>query len=368
MPPGLLGSRTLGDALGQRANALNGLRLAFAAAVIVSHAWWLGGYGPEPALYGIKLGTAGVMGFFAISGYLITVSAERSAALSFIAARWTRIYPGLAVAALAVAFVAAPFGALLTHGRYDIRGAAAFVAAALTLVIGTTRTPPIGTSLVGNNDPADWNGPLWTLTWEVLCYALVAFAVYASRRASGARVPHRLVILFLFALFSGAVSGKILRTGYGPDRTEFVLPFIAVFLAGSLLATVRNRLHVGALPAAAAGLAVWGALATGFGTALAPLPFAYLVLCAGSVRSRVGHRYDISYGIYIYGWPVQQLLAAARVPAHVSPLAFAAMALLAVWPLGVLSCLLVERPAQRLRRRFLGSQCPRYGPREFVSD
>ncbi|MDQ4492118.1 acyltransferase [Sinomonas sp. ASV486] len=381
--PGLFGSRTLGAALGSRANALNGLRLVFAAAVIVSHAWWLGGYGPEPAWSGIKLGTAGVMGFFAISGYLITVSAERSTLLAFVAARWTRIYPGLAVAALAVAFIAAPIGALLTQGRYEVRGALAFVAAALTLVVGTTRTPPIGTSLAGNHDPSDWDGPLWTLTWEVLCYVLVAVAVYSVRRASPVRAPsgsahhgraqrgsarHSIVILFLFALFSGAVAGKLLGSGYGSDRTEFVLPFVAVFLAGALVSTLRNRLRVGVVPAAAAGLAVWGALATGYGTALAPLPFAYLVLCAGSIRSRVGNRWDISYGIYIYGWPVQQLLAAARVPAHVSPLAFAAIALAVVWPLGLLSCLAVERPAQRLRARMLGSQRPGHGPPEFVSE
>lgn len=372
MPPGLFGSRTLGAALGSRTNALNGLRLVFAAAVIISHAWWLGGYGPEPALYGIKLGTAGVMGFFAISGYLITVSAERSDALAFAAARWTRIYPALAVAALAVAFIAAPIGALLTEGQWEVRGALAFVAAALTLVIGTTKTPPIGTSLAGNNDPSDWDGPLWTLTWEVLCYVLVAVAVYAARRASAGgtlhgRAPHRIVILFLFALFSGAVAGKVVGGGYGSDRTEFVLPFIAVFLAGALLATLRNRLRAGVFPAAAAGLAVWGALATGFGTALAPLPFAYLVLCAGSVRSHVGNRWDISYGIYIYGWPVQQLLAAALVPARLSPLAFAAIALVVVWPLGLLSCLAIERPAQRLRARILGAPRTGQGPPEPVA-
>ncbi|MGO4582865.1 hypothetical protein AB4Z38_03085 [Arthrobacter sp. 2RAF6] len=64
----ILGARTLGNALGSGRNSLNALRLVFAVAVIVSHSWWLGGYGPEPSLYGIKLGTAGVMGFFAISG------------------------------------------------------------------------------------------------------------------------------------------------------------------------------------------------------------------------------------------------------------------------------------------------------------
>ncbi|GAA5198705.1 acyltransferase [Arthrobacter gyeryongensis] len=356
--PGLaiLGARTLGDALGSGRNSLNALRLVFAAAVIVSHSWWLGGYGPEPSLYGIKLGTAGVMGFFAISGYLITVSAERSdTVLAYAAARLARIYPALVVAALAIAFVAAPLGALLTHGTYDLRGALAFLGAALALSVGVMDTPAIGTSLWGNNDRFDWNGPLWTLTWEGLCYVIIAVVVFLLRRLPENRRGTATAIFLLFAASTGAVFGKLLAGSFGPNRTEFVLPLLAIFMAGSLLATQRHRMLIGAVPSLLAALAVWGALATGYGTALAPLPFAYLILSIGSIgsASAIGSRYDISYGIYIYGWPIQQLLAGAHTPAHVPVLGFAALALVAAWPLGFLSCVAVEQPAQRVRRALM---------------
>lgn len=353
----MLGARTLGNALGSGRNSLNALRLVFAAAVIISHSWWLGGYGPEPSLYGIKLGTAGVMGFFAISGYLITVSAERSnTVLEYAVARLTRIYPALAVAALIVAFVAAPVGALLTHGTYDLRGALAFLGAALALSIGVMDTPAIGTSLWGNNDRFDWNGPLWTLTWEGLCYVIIAAIAFLLRRIPESRRGTATAIFLLFAASTGAVFGKLLAGGFGPNRTEFVLPLLAIFMAGSLLATQRHRVRVGAVPSLLAALAVWGALATGYGTAFAPLPFAYLVLSIGSIgsTSAIGSRYDISYGIYIYGWPIQQLLAAAHTASHVPVLGFAALALVAAWPLGFLSCVAVEQPSQRIRRALMG--------------
>jgi peptidoglycan/LPS O-acetylase OafA/YrhL len=64
----------------------------------------------------------------------------------------------------------------------------------------------------------------------------------------------------------------------------------------------------------------------------------------------VGSRYDISYGVYIYGWPVQQFLAAQGVHTAVPPLVFAGASLLAVAPLAWLSCRYVEGPAQRWRR------------------
>lgn len=349
----ILASRRLGDALSPGTNSLNALRLVFACCVIVSHAWWLGGYGPEPTLYGIKLGTAGVLGFFAISGYLITISANRSTIFDYAVARFTRIYPGLVAAALTVAFVAAPIGALLSHGQYDQAGALAFFSSAVTLTIGFMKTPPIGTTLTGNNDNSDWDGPLWTLTWEVLCYVIVALTVFLLRRTS--RVTLGTIVFLLFAAATGAVSGKILAGGFRTDRTEFVLPFIAIFLAGSLLATQRKWVPVGLLPGLLAALLTWGALVSGYGAALAPLPLAYLVLSIGSIRtgSRIGSQADISYGLYIYGWPIQQLLATVRLPLHVPAPIYAVLALLASWPLAFLSCALVEQPTQRVRRAIL---------------
>lgn len=275
--------------------------------------------------------------------------------LEYAAARLTRIYPALAAAALAVAFVVAPVGALLTHGTYDLRGALAFLGAALALSIGVMDTPVIGTSLWGNNDRFDWNGPLWTLTWEGLCYVIVAAIVFLLRRIPESKQGTATAIFLLFAASTGAVFGKLLAGGFGPNRTEFVLPLLAIFMAGSLLATQRHRVRVGAAPSLLAALAVWGAVATGYGTALAPLPFAYLFLSIGSIgsASAIGSRYDVSYGIYIYGWPIQQLLAAAHTASHVPVLGFAALALVATWPLGFLSCVAVEQPTQRIRRALM---------------
>ncbi|WP_423184580.1 acyltransferase family protein [Arthrobacter sp. NyZ413] len=348
-------TRSLGEALRGRGNSLNALRLVFAACVIVSHAWWLGGYGQEPALFGIKLGTAGVMGFFAISGYLIAISAERSTTLEYVTARALRIYPGLVVSALLVAFVAVPIGALITGGRYSLSEAIVFLEAALALLIGVMNTPPIGTSLLGNNDRFDWDGPLWTLTWETLCYILIGVVVFLVRRRSPDGNGTDAAILWLFAAATGAVAGKIIAGGFGANRTEFVLPLIALFMAGALLARIRDRIRTGVLPCLLAVVAVLGAYFTGFGPALAPLPFAYAILSIGSlpVASRIGSRHDISYGVYIYGWPLQQLLATLRLPSHVSPLVFAAAALVLVCPFAYLSSAMVEKPAQRLCMRLL---------------
>ncbi|WP_422933881.1 acyltransferase family protein [Sinomonas sp. P47F7] len=351
---GHLPNTSLGAALDPGRNSLNALRLLFAGAVIVSHAWWLGGYGPEPSLYGIKLGTAGVMGFFAISGYLITLSAQRSRSVGeFALARLTRIFPGLIVAAMATAFVAAPLGALLTGGRWDLGGALGFLGAAFGLLLGVLPTPPIGTTLQGNPDALDWNGPLWTLTWEILSYVVIAVVVLAARRLRGGNPAA--ATAFLFAAVTAGVGMTLLRGGFGPARSDFALPLMAFFLAGALLAQFRGRVPVGVLPLAVAVPIAWASLASSLAPILVPLPLAYLVLCLGSLRafSRIGSRFDVSYGVYIYGWPVQQLLAAAHGPISFPALGYAALALVAVWPLAYLSCVLIEQPAQRWRRNWI---------------
>jgi peptidoglycan/LPS O-acetylase OafA/YrhL len=292
------------------------------------------------------------MGFFAVSGYLITLSAQRSSTLKgYALARLTRIYPALLVSALIVGFVAAPIVALITHGRYDIGGALLFVEFALALLIGLIGPPLIGTSLLGNADSGDWNGPLWTLTWEMLCYVIVALVVFGlgslrQGQHSGA------VTIVLFTAATGALALKTWNGGFGQDPREFALPLAATFLAGSVLAHHRDVVSTRAVPLLFAASATWAALASGLTNVLAPLPFAYLILRLGSLRSfsRIGSRFDISYGVYIYGWPIQQLLAALHLPTVLPPLGYAAIALVAVWPFAFLSCVLVEQPAQRMRR------------------
>lgn len=343
-------SATLAEILEPSRNSLNALRLLFAAAVVVSHAWWLGGYGPEPALFGIKLGTAGVIGFFAVSGYLVTLSAERSTSLSSYAlARFVRIYPGLIVASLIVTFIAAPLCSLVTGGRWDMTGALEFIGSALVLLGGISNSPSIGTSLRGNYDFLQWDGPLWTLTWEVLCYTFVAFVVFMLRRGAAEQHAPR-VTIFLLVGITALATTPIAGSNFESDRTSFIMSFIVIFLAGSLLAHYRERVRVELLPAVLAAALAFAFLVTGLGVALAALPLCYLILAVGSFQSPVRLRHDVSYGIYIYGWPIQQLLAALHLPAVLPPLGYAAVALIAVWPVALLSSIFVEEPAQRWRR------------------
>lgn len=127
---------------------------------------------------------------------------------------------------------------------------------------------------------------------------------------------------------------------------------VLTFLAGSLAYLFRDR-----IPATRVALGVWVVLVAliadlGFAPSLVHAPLCILLL-AGSLQlplSAVGSRYDISYGVYIYGWPLQQVPGSVGAHQAVPPLIFAGAALLIVAPLAWLSCRYVEGPARRWRR------------------
>ena len=79
---------------------------------------------------------------------------------------------------------------------------------------------------------------------------------------------------------------------------------------------------------------------------LSALPVAYLCIWLGIVLplARVGATNDFSYGIYIYAFPVQQLLAVAGVQAW-GVAAFTLLSVAGTIPLAVASWFVLERRA-----------------------
>ena len=90
-----------------------------------------------------------------------------------------------------------------------------------------------------------------------------------------------------------------------------------------------------------------------FGPQLAAPFITYVVLWLGAVVPcpDLLRRHDVSYGVYIYAFPVQQLFALAGLATVLALPVFDALALVAVLPLAAVSWLLVERPLMQRARR-----------------
>lgn len=175
-----------GQVFDPRNNALNAFRLALAAEVMLFHSWPITGRVPPTAILQLFF-SVGVDGFFAISGFLITASWLNDPRVrDYIVARALRILPAFYVCLIVTAFVFAPLSVAIQGGsgsklllstapiEYVLKNSAV---AYLHASVGST---PLGIPRAGR-----WNGSLWSLVWEPMCYLAVAaigVAGLANRR------------------------------------------------------------------------------------------------------------------------------------------------------------------------------------------
>nr|WP_315266235.1 acyltransferase [Microbacterium lemovicicum] len=328
--------RSFAEVFDPRANGLNFVRLSLAVLVILYHSFPLTGtpipFDPVKRL----IGQVWVDGFFAISGYLIVSSwVNRPMVWPFLRARLLRIYPAFWVCLLFTALLVVPavtgvFGS--ENFRYILANATLFITQ--YDIAGTPDGVPY---------PGAWNGSLWTLFWEFLCYlGVLALGVLRLFRWRWT-IP----LAFGIALAASvAATLGLTSNGWIVNGSRFGL----MFLAGAMLWRFRNVLPVGAgwILGSVAAIAL-STLLTNY-RLLGALPVAYVVLVLGALLTspRLRFKNDISYGVYIYAFLVQQVLATWGLWQW-GWFAFFLIATVATVPLATLSWFLVERPALKLK-------------------
>ncbi|RIJ52516.1 acyltransferase [Clavibacter lycopersici] len=335
---------TLGTVFDPRENALNLIRLLLALFVIVWHAFPLTGAQILADPVHQLVSRLSVDGFFAISGFLIVSSWLRHPRWgAFLRARALRIFPAFWVCLVVTAGVFAPLAVLMRSATFPDGFASEAVSYVWRNMLLRISQFGIAGTPAGVPEAGVWNGALWTLFWEFSCYlAVLAVGLVGLLR-------RRLTVPALFV----ATLSAVLLTSYGPvtNGTAVVGARLGLmFAAGAVMHRYRDTIPVGRSPLLAAGAIVLLATWLPEYSPLAALPLAYLVIALGALgkhrRLRIGQ--DLSYGVYIYGFPVQQLLATAGAGAWGVP-AFAVVSVISTLPLAAASWFLVEKPALRLK-------------------
>jgi len=343
---------TLAVAFDPRSNSLSVLRLLLAGTVAVAHTLDLG-FGFQPQAGSSDFGSLAVDGFFVLSGFLVARSYLRLDSLRrFAWHRALRILPGFWACLLGTGLVVAPLLAVLVGRPWtsvfsgeDSAWSYVVSDAALVMRQFTVAGLP-GTAT--STDQLD--GSLWTLAFEASCYA--ALAVLGVLGVLRRRALVLGLVLVLWALTVAPVAGldvlghPLLQRLHGPD----VLRFGLVFLLGAAGHLYADRVPVrGVLALAGTGLVVVGLALLPDHRALAAPAFAYVVLYAVvRLPLRWTPPWDLSYGVYVWHWPVAQLLTAAGAAAlTTAPFVLLGLAVTAV--LAAASWTLVERPALGLK-------------------
>ncbi|HVX52222.1 MAG TPA: acyltransferase [Chitinophagaceae bacterium] len=340
--------RNLNDCLKERENNFDLIRLLAAIAVIFSHSYDLTPGGQEPIRLfsngGGTLGGISVCVFFVISGLLITKSFATSKNLvQYFSARALRIYPALIVVILTTAFIIGPLFTTLPLKQY-------FASGQTWLYLTNIPALRIRQSLPGlfeyNFYGNPVNGSLWTLPHEILCYLIVAcIGCLVLKNKFQFLVTAFIVIAIVFFNAHIFLTFKFLNN-------------LIFFLCGSVMYLCRKKIKLSYTVAGICFVAylfairfVHGSIFPVFiyGALLSYITVTIAFANIGALKV-ITSKGDFSYGIYIWAWPVQQILV-LRYPAlnHFANFFFALIICIVI---SALSWHFVEKKALKLKRMF----------------
>jgi peptidoglycan/LPS O-acetylase OafA/YrhL len=334
---------------GKRNIRFDFLRIVFSVLVLFSHAPVItDGNGSREFFYGITrgamtFGSLAVHGFFLLSGSLIVQSWERRPrVVDYLKKRFLRIVPGYVVAAalstLTIGFLAPGIPHFFAH----------LVTVDFAKSILTLDTPQTPAVLPGNHY-AMVNGSLWTIPYEFRCYLIVAVAGglgLIRRRALWLAAT----VLLIAAIFLRPLEHRHVYGLIGIPQSFFTLT--STFFVGGCFYLFRRSVPFNR---SVAGWAALGILALSLNRVTLEIGVVvfggylmfYFAQATASPLRWMRRIPDISYGIYLYGWPIEVLWIWY---VGGSPwITFAASTLLSVC-MGWLSWHVVESPAQRLGR------------------
>ena len=327
-----------------RKNNFNLIRLVLALLVIFGHSpelidgnrqrEWL------TQLFGtVSFGELAVNGFFLLSGYLIVQSWDlHPKAWQFLKKRLLRIYPGFIIASLISALIVGPL-ASQSSNYFDIFDPASFLLGTAFLTIPATPAVFDGTPY------AMVNGAMWTISKEFICYLLVLVAGVAGVL----RRRHVFLALTLLVLLTFAWC-KL------KNISVVDLRLASFFLSGACYYLYRDHIaYKGPIAAAAALVTIicmcsWRLAELGMVT-VGGYALLYIAEKRSELLSHFNRLPDISYGVYLYGWPIQKLLLWYY--PSLSPWELFSYSATAAIIAGTISWYLVEKPALRFKSRSL---------------
>ena len=293
-------------------NCFDIARLLMATLVLYSHQHALSGM-VEPHFKGnfvfgmanMTLGGFAVVVFFAISGYLIANSFVRCESFSeYLAKRCRRLFPGLTICSFLCIFVLLPF----YKGNHFINlidgdSWHSFIKGVMLQAI--TYPGAFKDFIFASNTI---NGSLWTLSAEFFCYILLGTALTFNKSW---KTPAT-VIIFCIGLMLYVQANKTSFIIYGVQAPR-ILAFTLIFAVGSLLAMTQRawekpKFKAALFLASTALVIITRKTPDAYIMGNMALATIIIIICTTLKDRLIAGKFDYSYGIYIYAWPIQQVV------------------------------------------------------------
>lgn len=336
---------------GGRTTGFDYLRLGLATAVLCSHS--------IDVSYGVKFTVAFENGpirpliailvpmFFALSGFLVAGSLERCRSLvGFMGLRMIRLAPALAFETVLAALILGPLLTRLPLAAYFSDG---LLPRYFLNMVGHIQYLLPG-MFEDNPWPGTVNAQLWTVPYELVCYiTLASLALFSIHRRRGL---FALVVVGLNLVLGARYVFNAASAGWNPNPVAPGPVMVLAFLYGIALYLYRDRIPHSTRIGLAAGALTLALLIHPATDYLVPLPAAYFTVWLGLLRPRASvltRHGDYSYGIFLFGFPIQQAVTQLMAPGFRDWYWNIAVAL----PLAILFAMLswhaVEKPSLALR-------------------
>ncbi len=271
--------------------------------------------------------------FFIISGYLITKSYDQSdSPRTYFLKRVFRILPALLICAATTSFIAI---VVTSHGIPTIGLLRDFMhyTAETTMLADTAGESFADIRFVENDYGAVFNGSLWSLRSEFLCYiAVMVLGVSGMLTKRTAWIALGMCVVTHIFYMMGS------------------LGWVAGFFAAGAVLYLSGHWFMRWPVLAISAMGLIGGAALGYPTLAFMLFGSVLTIAAGLSRFQlpsVTRWGDLSYGIYLYGWPVQGTVAMIMQD-QARPWSVFLIAVAIAAPIAFLSWHLVEKPSLRL--------------------
>lgn len=295
---------TLDSVIGSRCNNVNLIKLISAFAVIISHSSPLFGESSvllSDLLSHLPLGTIAVSTFFFFAGLYIAKSCEsHPTPSSFFRTRCKRLIPELALVTAACVFIVGPIFSIYKLSDYFSRPATyAYLLNAFLIPVhnlpGVFLNNPYGSTV---------NGSLWTMPVEFFCYVCCFIAFIATR------FRHKGTLL----CFAGISIFSLLLWLSAPSLFSYYRP-VYMFCIGVLFYAFRLKVHIirplGILSTICFFLTAWNGYS--IAACFLLLPYTLIWIAFDPALLSLGkpiRQIELSYGIYLWGFPIQQIIAA----------------------------------------------------------
>ncbi|MGI4790764.1 MAG: acyltransferase family protein [Janthinobacterium lividum] len=334
--------RTLGDVSLGRKNNFDVLRFCLATLVIYSHSFallfngTLAAYDPllrwthgQAAFGGIAVDS-----FFLISGFLITQSRQQSkSAADYAGKRIRRILPALIGILIVTVFIFGPLATELPLRSYFLSHStwAYFGFLGTVSLHESDRLPGVFA-----HNPLPWrvNGSLWTIRCETIGYILVG--MMGSRRV----FRHPVSVLMM----SAAALGMQCMMGHGEFSDS--LRVLVFFLWGLAFALYRDFIpYTRSLLLSSLAVLLLSELTGALSYTLPVLggyALFYFAFCSRLGLQNFAKYGDFSYGLYLYAFPVQQMLV-SQFPGRWNIMTLTLASLIIAGGCAILSWHLVEK-------------------------